>query len=111
MIVIKWEKDDEEYEYYDLFTYTSKNEKVRIAYLYWSDVYKHWVLVTTIPKIKPKTRWYDNYNVNQLNEVFFRAVLDIQSDLNEIFYMCNDYNDAIHDYIIDYIQGINHNEN
>ena len=109
MIVIKWEKDNYDYEFYDLYAYTDNNKRFHIARLYWDDT--HWTMIHETPRLKPKTRWYENYNVNQLNEVLFRAILDIQSDLNEVFYMCYDYNDAISDYIIDYIQGIDHNEN
>lgn len=109
MIVIKWEKDNYEEILYDLYVYTENNKKIHIAMLYWDD--NHWTLVQEIPRLKPKTRWYENYTINELNDVLFRAVLDIQANLNEIFYICHDYNEAISDYIIDYIQGIDHNEN
>ena len=108
MIVIKWEKDNYDYEFYDLYAYTDDGKKHHIAKLYW-DI-NHWVMVHETHRLKPKTRWYENYSVNQLNEVLFRAILDIQADLNEVFYMCHDYSDSISDYIIDYIQGMNYNE-
>ena len=111
MLIIKWEKDDYDEELlYDLYAYTETNKKIHIAMLYWNNINKYWVMEHEFPQLKPKTRQY-NYNINDLNDVLFKAILDIQSDLKEIFYMCNDYNEAVSDYIIDYIQGVNQNEN
>ena len=111
MIVIKWEKDENVYtfdEYYDLFAYTENNKKIHIAILYWSN--NRWIMSDYIPYLKSETKWYENYTINEVNDVLFRAVLDIQSDLSRINNMCVDYCNAISDYVIDYVQGIDHNE-
>ena len=108
MVVIKWEKDNTcDYEFYDLYAYTNHSKKI-IAYLYWFE--NRWIMVHQIPKLKIK-RQYDNYSIEEVNNVLFKAILDIQSDLNKISHICNDYLDAIFDYITDYIQGIDYNEN
>lgn len=111
MIIIKWRKDEiEELPLYELYAYTNNNYKTIIGYLGWNDFSKCWILNYHIPRIQEKIKKYNNYNINEVNDVLFRAVLDIQSDLSFINNMCVDYCNAISDYAIDYVQGIDHNE-
>ena len=111
MIVIKWRKDEtENYPFYELYVCMSNNYKMTIGYLGWDVLTDCWTLTYRIPRIQENIKEYNNYTIDEINDVLFRAVLDIQSDLSFINNMCVDYCNAISDYIIDYVQGINHNE-
>ena len=111
MIIIKWQKDEtEEFPFYNLYAYID-NYKFLIGYIGWDSFRKHWHLGYHIPPIQKKCISYKYYDITEVNDVLFKAVLDIQSELSRINNMCVDYCNALSDYIIDYIQGIEHNEN
>ena len=111
MIIIKWRKDEmEDLPLYELYACMGNNHKMTIGYLGWNGFTNCWILSYHIPRIQEKSKKYDNYTIDEINDVLFRAVLDIQSDLSFINNMCVDYCNAISDYIIDYVQGIDHNE-
>lgn len=111
MIVIKWQKNKtKESPLYELYACIGNNYKMTIGYLGWNSFVNCWILSYHIPRIQEKIKRYDNYTIDEINDVLFRAVLDIQSDLSFINNMCVDYCNAISDYVIDYVQGIDHNE-
>ena len=109
MMIIKWKKDElEEEPLYDLYIFVGDNNyKMHIGKLGWGSSEQCWFMWYSIPPLKDK---YKNYNQHEINDVLFRAVLDIQSDLSQITNMCIEYCNAISDYVIDYVQGIDHNE-
>ena len=112
MLIIKWREhkiDDE--PFYILYTYTDTNYEMQIAWLSWDNIDQCWYMNYKIPRIKDKWKKYEQYTEKEVNDVLFRAILDIQSDLSFINNMCVDYCNAISDYVIDYVQGIDHNEN
>ena len=112
MTVIKWRRDETEDEpLYFLYVCTNSDYEMQIGLLGWNNMEKCWYFHYGIPRIKDKHKKYEQYNINEINDVLFRAVLDIQSDLSFINNMCVDYCNAISDYVIDYVQGIDHNEN
>ena len=112
MIVIKWRKDEtRNYPSYFLYAYIDSDYAIQIGWVAWSSTEHHWYFRYNIPRIKDKHKIYEQYTINEINDVLFRAVLDIQSDLSFINNMCVDYCNAISDYVIDYVQGIDHNEN
>ena len=117
MTIIKWRKADRmgenekiEIPFYKLYAYTDKGYGMEIGYIKWDEQSECWIVNYNIPPFKNRFRTYENYKINDINEVFYRALLDIQFDLARINNMCVDYCNAISDYIIDYIQGIDHNE-
>ena len=110
MTIIKWEKDNtEEYPLYELYVYADAI-KMQIGWLYWNNLEQTWHMRYSIPRIMDKCKRYENYTLKEVNDVLFKVVLDIQADLSFINNMCVDYCNAISDYVIDYVQGINHNE-
>jgi hypothetical protein len=112
IMTIKWVKDKTEEEpVYKLYVYTTNNLKQLIGYLGWSDFMNSWIFSYQIPPIEHKCKKYTNYTINEIEDVFFRAILDIQADLSRINNMCVNYCNAISDYIIDYITGVEQNEN
>ena len=112
MIVIKWRKDEtEDYPFYGLYVCTNTDCEMQIGWIGWEDLQQCWFLHYSIPRIKDEYKKYEQYTIDEINDVLFRAVLDIQSDLSFINNMCVDYCNAISDYVIDYVQGIDHNEN
>ena len=111
MMIIKWRKDKtEEQPLYELYAYTENNYKLSIGFLGWSNFMNSWLFSYEIPPLKSKSKEYNNYTINEFNDVLFRAILDIQSELSRISNMCIEYCNAISDYVIDYIQGVDHNE-
>lgn len=111
MMIIKWRKDEmEEQPLYELYAYTETNYRLSIGFLGWSDFMNSWLFSYEIPSLKSKSKIYNNYTINEFNDVLFRAILDIQSELSRINNMCIEYCNAISDYVIDYIQGVDHNE-
>ena len=111
MMIIKWCKDETEEEpFYNLYIYTDNDYKMHIGWIGWGNLEKCWYMHYSIPRIKDKSKKYEQYTINEINDVLFKAVLDIQADLAFINNMCVDYCNAISDYIIDYVQGIDHNE-
>lgn len=112
MMIIKWHRDKtEELPLYELYAYIGDKHKTTIGYLGWNSFTQCWILNYYIPCIQEtKSKKYDNYTIEEINDVLFRAILDIQKDLSFINNMCVDYCNAISDYIIDYVQGIDHNE-
>lgn len=110
MMIIKWHKDEtEEQPLYELYIYEN-DYKMQIGYIGWDSFSKRWILNYNIQPIKNKCKAYENYTINEINDVLFRALLDIQSDLSRINNICVECCNAISDYAIDYIQGIDHNE-
>ena len=111
MTIIKWRKDETENKpFYFLYIYTDAGYNMQIGRLGWDRAEQCWYLHYNIPRIKDKCKKYEQYNINEINDVLFRAVLDIQADLSYINNMCADYCNAISDYVIDYVQGVDHNE-
>ena len=111
MMIIKWRKDETEEEpFYNLYVYTDNDYEMHIGWIGWGSLEKCWYMHYSIPRIKDKCKKYEQYAINEINDVLFRAVLDIQADLAFINNTCVDYCNAISDYIIDYVQGIDHNE-
>ena len=110
MTIIKWQQDkDEEYPSYELYVYVD-TIKMQIGWLYWNELEKSWYMRYSIPRIINKFKKHEEYTINEVNDVLVRVVLDIQADLSFINNMCVDYCNAISDYAIDYIMGIDHNE-
>lgn len=105
---IEWEKDEEEL-LYELYFYNDNNEdKYQIAYIYWNEFQKAWYLhyrefYVSTPKGVHK---YDMYDKDEINEVLLRAILDIQQDIAEIFYLYSNYLDVFSVYITDYIRNL-----
>ena len=109
-MIIKWHKDEtESFPFYYLYSYVD-NYEFLIGYIGWDSFRKCWLLGYHIPPIQKKCVSYKNYDITEINDVLFRAVLDIQSELSRINNMCINYCNAISDYAIDYVQGIDHNE-
>lgn len=112
MMIIKWEKDEYEEMLFDLYGYLADNTKIHLAMLYWDNMRKCWILSYELPRLKSKSRKYNNYGIDELNDVLFNAILDIQTDLNGIICMCRNYKEAFSNCIINYIQGMDYyNEN
>ena len=113
MMIIKWRKDEtEDSPVYQLYAYTESDYKMQIGWIFWDESDQSWYMNYNIPRcVQNKYRKYNQYTIEEINDVLFRAVLDIQSDLSFINNMCVDYCNAISDYVIDYVQGIDHNEN
>ena len=111
MIVIKWNKiDKDDFDLgYELDIYND-NKPIEIGFIWWCEEKECWFLHFDDPIIKGFVRQYNQYNKTEINDVLFRAVLDIQNELSKINNTCVDYCNAISDYAIDYVQGINHNE-
>ena len=111
MIIIRWNKMDEEgFDLgYELDIYKN-NEPVEVGFIWWCEGKECWFLHFNDPNFKGFARQYKQYDKTEINDVLFRAVLDIQSELTRINNICIDYCNAISDYSIDYIQGIDHNE-
>ena len=111
MIVIKWRKDQTEDDlFYGLYICNDANYDMPIGCLGWEESDECWYMHYSIPRLKDKCKKYTTYTREDVNDVLFRVILDIQSDLSYINNMCVDYCNAISDYIIDYVQGIDHNE-
>ena len=111
MMIIKWRKNEvEEEPLYNLYVCTDSDYEMQIGWLGWGSLQKCWFMHYNIPRIKDKCKKYEQYTINEINDVLFRAILDIQADLSFINNMCIEYCDAISDYVIDYVQGIDHNE-
>lgn len=112
MIIIKWRKDETEEEpFYNLYVCTDNNNEIQIGWLGWGNLEKSWYMHYSIPRIKDKYKKYKQYTKEEVNDVLFRVILDMQADLSYINNMCVNYCNAISDYVIDYVQGIDHNEN
>ena len=110
MTIIKWNKDETEpFPFYYLYAYQN-NYQFLIGYIGWDSFRKRWLLGYHIPPIQKKCVSYKCYDITEVNDVLFRAVLDIQNELTKINNMCVDYCNAISDYAIDYVQGVDHNE-
>ena len=116
MIVIKWRKikgrkgETKDLPLYELYVCMNNNHKMTIGHLGWNNLSSCWVFNYRIPRIQENNKKYENYTIDETNDVLFRAVLDIQSDLSFINNMCVEYCNAISDYAIDYVQGVDHNE-
>ena len=111
MIIIKWRKDETEEEpFYNLYVYTDNDYEMHIGCIRWDNFTNRWILSYNIPPLHNKFIAYEYYKINEIDEVLFRALLDIQSELSKINNMCTAYCNAISDYAIDYVQGIDHNE-
>lgn len=111
MIIIKWHKDETEEEpLYELYAYTENDYKIQIGILGWVGFKNSWMLSYQIPRIQNRCIKYENYTIDEVNDVLFRAILDIQSDLAKINNICINYCNAISDYVIDYITGVEQDE-
>lgn len=111
MMIIKWRKDETEEEpFYNLYACTDTDYEMLIGYIGWDGFTNRWILSYNIPPLHNKFIAYEYYKINEIDDVLFRALLDIQSELSKINNMCIEYCDAISDYAIDYVQGVNHNE-
>lgn len=113
-IILKWKQDVDvanEEPLYRLYVYMDNNYKQLIGYLGWCNTIKGWIFSYQIPPIQHKCIEYTNYNINEINDVLFKAILDIQMDLSKIDNICKSYCNAISDYIIDYTMGVNQDEN
>lgn len=103
MMVI-WKKVEDEYltdVYYSLII----NDK-ELAYL-WYDYYsKKWFLSPTIFKEYISKKAYKNFGISEkdINEVQFNAALDLLKDLNDIMYDCEQYCEAINNFINKHLQ-------
>lgn len=76
-----------------------------IAYIWYFD--KHWSLTPTLYKdLLPKKIYFD-YKETDVEEVEFRAILDIMSALNKIGNECFEYSNAISDYVKEYLEKFN----
>lgn len=111
MLIIKWKQDKEKIDpVYYLYICTENNIEELIGWVGWDDINKYWIANYEIPSLKSISKKYESYNINEVNDVLFRMILDVQNSLVKINNMCVNYCNAISDYIIDYIQGIDHNE-
>ena len=104
---IEWEKDEEEL-LYELYLYDDNNDRQQIAYIYWNEFQTAWYLhyIEFYVFASKEVHKYDMYGKDEDNEVLFRATLDIQQDMAEVFYLYSNYLDVFSVYITDYIRNL-----
>ena len=100
---LKWIEINDSYlgKHYSL---RDDNDK-ELAYMWYFD--KHWSLSPMLYKDLVPKKIYFNYKETDVEEVEFRASLDIMSALNKIGNECFDYCNAISDYVEIYLKKIN----
>lgn len=99
---LKWiEVQDEVFDtYYSL----RDNYDSELAYMYFYE--NCWSLIPTLSILKDTLgkKFYRDYKKDDISEVQFHAVLDIQGELCGIGYLCFDYSNAISDYVAKYLE-------
>ena len=101
---MKWIKIEDEY-LCDIY-YSLECDGVEIADL-WYDYYSSkWFLNPRIFQGCIEKRSYKEYTIEEIEDVQFRAILDLQASFNKIGYECFEYSNAITDYVEIYLQKI-----
>ena len=107
-MILKWIEVGD--EVFDVYYSLKDNYNVEIAYMYFYD--NCWSLIPTLSILQDTLgkKFYRDYTEKDKAKAQFHAILDIQSELNKIGYLCFDYSNAISNYTTRYLEGIN-NEN
>lgn len=94
--MIYWKKVEDEFltdVYYSL-QLENGNE---IAYLWYDAILKKWFLSPTMFKEYVRKQSYNKYGISDkdVNEVQFKALLDLQEDYNKVVYTCNNVSEEL----------------
>lgn len=105
---LKWKKIEDEYlcdVFYTLEYQNSKDETEDIVDL-WFDYYsKKWCFSAKIFNNMIPKKYYKEYALKDVEEVQFRAVLDLQAELNKIMYDSYDISNEISNYVALYLES------
>ena len=97
-------------EVFDIYYSLMDNYDTEIAYMYFYE--NCWSLIPTLPILQDGLgkKFYRDYKEDEILEVQFHAVLDIQAELCKIGYLCFDYSNAISDYVTKYLEALNNED-
>ena len=104
MMKIIWKKIEDEY-LADIY-YSLRMEDNEIAYLWYDYFSKKWFLSPTIYKDVISKKAYRDYGVTEedIKELQFKAMLDLQVDLNKIVVECSNYSESISNLVSMYLK-------
>lgn len=101
---MNWVKIEDEF-LCDIY-YSLKYEDLELADL-WYDYYSEkWFLNPRIFQGYIEKKSYKEYNIEQVEDVQFRAILDLQAGFNKVGYECFKYSNAITDYVEKYLHEL-----
>ena len=110
-MILKWIEDNNCFS--DAIVYSLKDdENKELVWLYFDADLNKWVAHFTIQSDnKDITKSYREYNQNDLEQIKFRVILELQSYFNYIINQYCNYSNFISDMVTEYLEKEVYNEN
>ena len=110
---LRWVEDDDCFVdsiVYSLKDVTDKDNIIELAWFFFDTNLNKWVVHFILKN--DITKYYREYNKDDVEQVKFRVMLDLQSEFNKIGNMAFSYSDCIADMVTKYLEKeLNKNEN
>lgn len=110
---MNWKKIEDEYlcDVYYTLEYQNQDGDIEEIVDLWFDYYaQKWYFNAKIFNDLIPKRFYKEYGLKDVEEVQFRAVLDLQAELNKIMYKAYNISEEISNYISLYLENNMHNK-